>query len=172
MTAAATKPSFDISENSLASESIEGPLCAFLHQFDGTSKDFAEVLLRFNDLFSNDLIYCVDGRPIDRQAFINMNKCLLEHRLVATLEDIYFTDDTHLEYTVHWSNGDISIVTHVTGVVSDDGKIIKLEPCPETSGAFANLLGPSWRKTIALHVDKRILGMKQWALTQRNARAA
>ena len=167
-----TVPCVDESENSLASESIEGPLCAFLQQFDGTTKDFDEVLLHFNDLFSKDIIYCVDGRAIDRQAFINMNKFLLEHRLVATLEDIYFSDDTHIEYTVHWSNGVISTVIRVTGVISDDGKIIKLEPCRETSGAFANFLGPSWRKTIALHVDKRILGMRQWALTQRNARAA
>lgn len=162
---------FEDSDASLASESIEGPLCAFLEQFDGTVKDFGDVRSHFNELFSEDLIYCLDGRPIDRQTFMSMNKYIIEHRMIATLEDIYFSDDTHIEYTVHWSNGEISMVTHVTGLVND-GKIIKLEPCPETSGVFANMLGPTWRKAIARQVDKRILSMKQWALAQRNARAA
>jgi hypothetical protein len=162
---------FEDSDASLASESIEGPLCAFLEQFDGTAKDFGDVRSHFNELFSEDLIYCLDGRPIDRQTFMSMNKYIIEHRMIATLEDIYFSDDTHIEYTVHWSNGEISMVTHVTGLVND-GKIIKLEPCPETSGVFANMLGPTWRKAIASQVDKRILSMKQWALTQRNTRAA
>lgn len=162
---------FDDSDASLASKIIENPLCGYLEQFDGTAKDFGEVRPYLNEIFSEDLIYCVDGRPLGMQTFINMNKYLLENRMIATLEDIYFSDDTHIEYTVHWGNDDISMVLHVIGVV-DEGKIIKLEPCKETSGAFANVMGPTWRKTIAVNIDKRILGMKTWALTQRVPRAA
>ena len=103
--------------------------------------------------------------------FMTMNKYLLENRMIATLEDIFFSDETHIEYTVHWGNDNISMVSHVTGVV-DEGKIIKLEPCKETSGVFANIMGPTWRKNITVSIDKRILGMKTWALTQRVPRAA
>eukprot|EP00804_Cyclotella_cryptica_P029447 CCRYP_011277-RA/>CCRYP_011277-RA protein AED:0.33 eAED:0.37 QI:0/0/0.5/1/0/0/2/598/143 len=127
----------------LASESVEGPLCAYLNEFDGTSKDLGEIRPHINELFSDDLIYCVDGKPIDRQTFICLNKYLLEHRMIATLEDIYFSDDTHIEYTVHWGNDDVSMVTHVVGLV-DSGKIIKIESCPETSNEVLHQKAPSF----------------------------
>lgn len=142
-----------------------------IYNIDGTAKNLGDIRAKIDDLFSEDFIYCVDGRSIDRQTFINMNRYLLENRMIATLEDIFFSDDTHIEYTVHWGNDNLSMVTHVIGVV-DDGKILKLEPCPETSGVFANMLGPTWRKAIAVNIDKRILNMKTWALTQRVPRAA
>eukprot|EP00956_Cyclotella_meneghiniana_P014232 scaffold21250_cov70-Cyclotella_meneghiniana.AAC.13 len=139
-----TAHGIDDSITSLAS-SIEEPLCRYLDQFD-------------------------DGRSMDRKTFVNVNQCLLENQMIATLEDVYFPDDTHIDYTVHWGNDDISIVTHFTGVVDDD-QIIKLEPCRETSSALANMYGSRWKKNIALQVDKKILGMKTWALTQQYARA-
>ena len=164
-----TAHGIDDSITSLAS-SIEEPLCRYLDQFDGTIKDFGVVQLHLNDLFSEDLIFCADGRSMDRKTFVNVNQCLLENQMIATLEDVYFPDDTHIDYTVHWGNDDISIVTHFTGVVDDD-QIIKLEPCRETSSALANMYGSRWKKNIALQVDKKILGMKTWALTQQYARA-
>ena len=162
---------FDDSDATLASKTVESPLCQYLEQFDGTAKDFADVRPYFNELFSEIFIYCADGRTLDRQAFINMNKYLLDSKMIATLEDIYFSDDTHVEYTVHWGNDNLSMVSHVIGIV-DEGKIIKLEPCPETSGVFANMLGPRWRKAIAVNIDKRVSRMKTWALIQRVPRAA
>lgn len=171
--------------DAVATESIEAPLCAYLQVFDGESKDFSKLRPHLNELFSDDLIYCVDGKPIDRETFICLNKHLLESRMIATLEDIYFSDDNHIEYTVHWGNDHISVVTHVTGLVID-GKIIKVEPCPETSSVFANIfLGCNWKSAIAMRVDKRLMSLKElqmdkrltklkeWALTsQRASRAA
>lgn len=163
---------FDEGKAALASESIEGPLCAYLNEFDGTSKDFSELRPHLNGLFSDDLIYCVDGKPIDRQTFTSLNKYLLEHHMIATPEDIYFADDTHIEYTVHWANDDVSMVTHVLGLV-DSGKIIKIESCPETSSAFANIfLRLDGKKAIVDGLDKKIMKIKEWALTQRASRAA
>ena len=163
---------FDEGNAALASESIEGPLCAYLNEFDGTSKDFSELTPHLNELFSDDLIYCVDGRPIDRKTFICLNKYLLENRMIATIEDIYFADDTHIEYTVHWGNDDVSMVTHVVGLV-DSGKVIKIESCPETSSAFANIFRRlNGKNALVDGLDKKIMKIKEWALTQRASRAA
>lgn len=155
----------------LLASAIQLPLCKYFEQFDGRIKDFNNVRTYFDNLFSEDLIYCVDGQSMDRKSFINMNKYLIQNRMIATLEDIHFPDDTHIEYTVHWSNNDINVVTHVIGLM-DGGKIIKVEPCRETSGVFANMNGSRWRKAIALQVDRNILGTKQWTLAQRMARSA
>ena len=122
----------------MASVSIEEPLCNFLSAFDGTKKEFRDVRPHFDDLFSDDLIYMMDDRPINKTALMCIIKHILEERIVATLEDIYFPDDTHVEYTVHWGNEHTSMVSHVIALVSD-GKILKVEPCEETKGVFANL---------------------------------
>ena len=55
--------------NDLDSESIEGPLCNYLAVFDGSEKDFDDVRSIFDELFSDNLIYLFDGRPIDKEAF-------------------------------------------------------------------------------------------------------
>jgi hypothetical protein len=75
---------------------------------------------------------------MDTGAFILVNNNLIKQRTMATLEDVYFVDDTHVEYTVHWCIGCMSIVTHVTAFVVD-GKIAMAEPCKETMGASAHL---------------------------------
>jgi len=80
----------------------------------------------------------MDGEPIDKSTFIQINEKMLQRGVVATLEDISFIDDFHVEYTVHWYYNDYnSRVTHVTALVVDK-KIVKLEPCRETRSAFAN----------------------------------
>eukprot|EP00956_Cyclotella_meneghiniana_P001757 scaffold1934_cov76-Cyclotella_meneghiniana.AAC.11 len=160
-------------DNVALASAVQLPLCKYFEQFDGNVKDFSHVRSYFDDLFSEDLIYCVDGQSMDRKAFIDMNKYLIQNRLIATLEDIHFSDDTHVEYTVNWSNDSISVVTHVIGLVDDQtSKIIKVEPCRETSGVFANMNGSRWKKVIALQVDRKILGASQWALAQKKARSA
>ena len=115
-----TSEGFD--SNDLASVSIEEPLCSYLSAFDGSRKDFDTHI-----------------RPhFDNSAFACINKQLLEQRSVATLEDIYFVGDEHVEYTVHWCNESTSLVTHVVALVVD-GKIVLIKPCEETKGVFANL---------------------------------
>mmetsp|Transcript_2438 Transcript_2438/g.3724 ORF Transcript_2438/g.3724 Transcript_2438/m.3724 type:complete len:248 (+) Transcript_2438:25-768(+) len=130
--------SHDCYNNELASVSIEEPLCNYLTAFDGTKKDFDDIRPYFDDLFSDNLIHLMDGHPIGKLTFTHINKYLLEQRLVATLEDIYFVDDMHVEYTVHWSNEYTSMVTHIIAFVAD-GKIVKMQPCEETKGVFAGM---------------------------------
>ena len=128
-----------LDSNDLASVSIEEPLCSYLSAFDGSRKDFdTHIRPHFDNLFSDNLIYLVDGHPVDNSAFTCINKQLREQRSVATLEDIYFVDDEHVEYTVHWCNESTSLVTHVVALVVD-GKIVLIKPCEETEGVFANL---------------------------------
>lgn len=127
----------DFYDDKLASESILEPLFAYLNAFDGTKKEFKDIQHLFDNLFSDDLFHLMDGHPTDRNALIRLNEYMLQQRIVAVLEDIYFQDDTHVEYTVHWGNEDVSMVRHVVALV-DDGKIIKLEPCEETKSVFAN----------------------------------
>lgn len=119
--------------------SIEEPLCTYLSLFDGTSKkDLTDVQTHIDNLFSDNFIHMMDGEPIDKSTFIQINEKMLQRGVVATLEDISFIDDFHVEYTVHWYYNDYnSRVTHVTALVVDK-KIVKLEPCRETRGAFAN----------------------------------
>mmetsp|Transcript_24293 Transcript_24293/g.43792 ORF Transcript_24293/g.43792 Transcript_24293/m.43792 type:complete len:253 (+) Transcript_24293:45-803(+) len=130
--------SHDCYNNELASVSIEEPLCNYLTAFDGTKKDFNDIRPYFDDLFSDNLIHLMDGHPIGKPSFTRINKNLLEQRLVATLEDIHFVDDMHVEYTVHWSNEYTSMVTHIIAFVAD-GKIVKMQPCEETKGVFAGM---------------------------------
>ena len=118
--------------------SIEEPLCTYLSLFDGTKKDLTDVQTHIDNLFSDNFIHMMDGEPIDKSTFIQINKKMLQRGVVATLEDISFIDDFHVEYTVHWYYNDYnSRVTHVTALVVDK-KIVKLEPCRETRSAFAN----------------------------------
>jgi len=122
----------------MACKSIEEPLCNYLSVFDGTKRDFDDIRPRFDELYDDNLIHLVDGHPIDKRTFARVNERLLEQRVVATLEDIYFTDDNHVEYTVHWKSGCASMVTHVSALVVD-GRIVKIEPCAETKGVFAHI---------------------------------
>lgn len=118
--------------------SIEEPLCTYLSLFDGTKKDLTDVQTHIDNLFSDNFIHMMDGEPIDKSTFIQINEKMLQRGVVATLEDISFIDDFHVEYTVHWYYDDYnSRVTHVTALVVDK-KIVKLEPCRETRSAFAN----------------------------------
>ena len=119
--------------------SIEEPLCTYLSLFDGgTKKDLTDVQTHIDNLFSDNFIHMMDGEPIDKSTFIQINEKMLQRGVVATLEDISFIDDFHVEYTVHWYYNDYnSRVTHVTALVVDK-KIVKLEPCRETRSAFAN----------------------------------
>ncbi|KAL7527606.1 hypothetical protein ACHAXR_002035, partial [Thalassiosira sp. AJA248-18] len=128
----------DLYDNELASASIEEPLCNYLSSFDGKKKDFNDIRSSFDNLFSDDLIHLMDGLPVDKQNFLCINKHLLEQSMVATLEDIYFVDDDHVEYTVHWSNEHTSMVIHVVALV-EGGKIVFLKPCEETKGVFASM---------------------------------
>lgn len=125
--------------NQLTSSSIEEPLCNYLGAFDGTKKSFRDILPYFDDLFSDTLIHMLDGHPMDKSAFRCINEQLLEQRMVATLEDIYFADDSHVEYTVHWSNGCASVVSHAVALVVDS-KIVLVKPCEETKSVFANMI--------------------------------
>ena len=86
------------SNEMLASVCIEIPLCNWISQFDGTKKDFDDIQPAFDALFSDKLIHLMDGQhPVNKQTFICVIKHLLEQQIVATLEDIYFIDDTHVE---------------------------------------------------------------------------
>lgn len=129
------------SNEMLASVCIEIPLCNWISQFDGTKKGFDDIQPAFDALFSDKLIHMMDGQqPIDKQKFICVIKHLLEQQIVATLEDMYFIDDTHVEYTINYSNGkNTSMVIHVEAVVGSEGKIIKIEPCQETKGVYTNM---------------------------------
>lgn len=134
-------PSRDFGDGTVpASVCIEEPLCNYLATFDGTRKDFATVKLHFDALFSDTMIHLMDDGhlPVGKETFARINEYLLDVRAVATLEDIWFVDDTHVDYTVHWGNDVTSMVVHNVAVVAD-GKIIKVEPCQETKGIFAAL---------------------------------
>lgn len=120
----------------LSSVSIEQPLCNYLSVFDGTKKTFQDIRPQFDKLFSYKLIHLMDGHPVDKSTFICFTKQLLEQNAVATLEDIFFVDDNHVEYTVHWCGEKTSMVTHVEALV-EDGRIIKITPCVETRDVFA-----------------------------------
>ncbi|KAL7532618.1 hypothetical protein ACHAWF_004193 [Thalassiosira exigua] len=122
----------------LESASIEGPLCNYLAAFDGIEKGFEDIRVVFDDLFSDNMIYLFDGRPIDKEAFACINQQLLDRRVVATLEDYWNIDDDRVEYTVHWGNGRTSFVTNVQALVVD-GSIALMRPCEETTGVFADL---------------------------------
>ena len=126
-------------DDPLASSTIEEPLCRYLGAFDGSQKSFTDIQSDFNELFSSNFIHLMDGHPINKESFICLNQHLLQQCIVATLEDLYFVDDTHVEYTVHYANEHVSMVTHVTALVAD-GKIVKIEPCEETKGVFANIM--------------------------------
>mmetsp|Transcript_21741 Transcript_21741/g.37335 ORF Transcript_21741/g.37335 Transcript_21741/m.37335 type:complete len:219 (+) Transcript_21741:160-816(+) len=128
----------DLYIDEIASISIEEPLCNYLTAFDGTAKEFDDIQCYFDDLFAENMIHLMDGDPVGKETFVCMNKHFLRERFVATLEDIEFVDDTHVEYTVHWGNEHTSWVTHVKAVVVD-GKIIKVQPCEETKGAYAGM---------------------------------
>ena len=118
--------------------SIEEPLCTYLSLFDGQVQTHTDVQTHSDNLFSDNFIHMMDGEPIDKSTFIQINEKMLQRGVVATLEDISFIDDFHVEYTVHWYYNDYnSRVTHVTALVVDK-KIVKLEPCRETRSAFAN----------------------------------
>lgn len=125
-------------DNEPASACIEESLCSYLGAFDGKEKDFDVVRPCLDDLFSQNVIHLIDGFPMHTGAFILVNKNLLKQRAIATLEDVYFVDDTHVEFTVHWCIGRTSIVINVTAFVVD-GKIAMVEPCEETMGASAHL---------------------------------
>lgn len=45
-----------------------------------------------------------------------------------------------MEYTVHWGNEIVSMVSHLIALVGPEGKIIKVEPCEETKSIFANMV--------------------------------
>mmetsp|Transcript_3417 Transcript_3417/g.6257 ORF Transcript_3417/g.6257 Transcript_3417/m.6257 type:complete len:151 (+) Transcript_3417:636-1088(+) len=81
----------------MTSISIEDPLCNYLSAFDGTKKEFNDIQPYFDNLYSENFIHLMDGNPIDKQTYACIIKQLLEKRIVATLEDIYFVDDTHVE---------------------------------------------------------------------------
>jgi hypothetical protein len=104
----------------------------------GKEKDFDVIRPCFDNLFLQNVIHLIDGFQMDTGAFILVNKYLLKQCAIATLEDVYFVDDTHVEYTMHWCIGRTSIVTHVTAFVVD-GKITMVKPCKETMGASAHL---------------------------------
>merc|ERR1719379_1005063 len=125
-------------DDELDSVSVEEPLCNYLAAFDGKKKDFNDVRPYFDDLFSDNLIHLMDGQPVGKSTFSSIIKNLIDQRFVATLEDLFFVDDTHIEYTVHWGNEHTSMVTHIMAVVAD-GKIMKMQPCEETKGAFAGM---------------------------------
>lgn len=100
-----------------------------------------------DNLFSENFVHMMDGNaPIDKVKFVQINQQMLKQGIVATLEDINFVDEYNLEYTVHWYyTEDSSRVTHVSALVADQ-KIVKLEPCVETRGAYANnMMFSSWR---------------------------
>jgi len=99
-----------------------------------------------DNLFSDNFLHMMDGdMPIDKAAFIQINKQMLKQGIVATLEDINFVDEYNVEYTVHWYYKENSRVTHVSALVVDQ-KIVKLEPCAETRSAFANnMMFSSWK---------------------------
>ena len=101
-----------------------------------------------DNLFSENFVHMMDGNaPIDKLTFVQINKQMLKQGIVATLEDINFVDEYNLEYTVHWYyTEDSSRVTHVSALVADR-KIVKLEPCVETRGAYANNMtfSSAWR---------------------------
>jgi len=83
-----------------ASVSIEEPLCNYLSKFDGTKKNFSDIRHEFDSLFSQNFIHLGDGRhTMDKNTFICMTKHLLEQQMVASVEDLYFVDDTHVEYS-------------------------------------------------------------------------
>jgi len=127
--------------------SIEEPLCAYLSLFDGTKKELKDVQIHIDNLFSDNFVHMMDGdKPIDKTAFIQINKQMLQQGVVATLEDIYSVDEYTVEYTVHWYYNEYSSrVTHVSALVIDR-KIVKVEPCIETRSAFANNMRfPSWK---------------------------
>ena len=121
------------------SASIEASLCNYLGAFDGT-KNFVHLRPFFDDLFADNLIHMMDGRAIDKRCFARINQRWLDEGMIASLEDVFFVDDDHAEYTVHWSNGTRSMVTHVVAFVVD-GKIVLAKPCAETESVFANMIG-------------------------------
>ena len=125
---------------------IEEPLCKYLSAFDGRRKDFKEIRQFFDDLFSDNFIHLMDGHPIDKNEFIRINKQLLKQRMVAKLEDIYYIDNEHVEYTVGWGNEYTSMVAHVVALVVD-GKIAFIRPCEETRSVFANMMNNTSQNT-------------------------
>jgi hypothetical protein len=125
---------------------IEEPLCKYLGAFDGRRKDFKEIRQYFDDLFSDNVIHLMDGHPIDKSDFISINKQLLKQRMVAKLEDIYYIDNEHVEYTVGWGNEYQSMVAHVIALVVD-GKIAFIKPCEETKSVFSNMMNNTSQST-------------------------
>ena len=158
---------YDVDDDLLASSTIEEPLCRYLGAFDGNQKEFTDIQSDFHNLFSTNLIHLMDGHPISKDSFICLNQHLLQQCMVATLEDIYFIDDTHVEYTVHYANEHVSMVTHVMALVAD-GKIVKIEPCEETKGVFANIMCDKCRSNdmkvnSSRRIDEQLTRIRGWA---------
>ena len=148
-----------------ASVSIEEPLCNYLSKFDGTKKNFSDIRPEFDALFSQNFIHLGDGRhTMDKNTFICMTKHLLEQQMVASVEDLYFVDDTHVEYTVHWCNGETGMVVHVEAVVAD-GKIVKITPCVETRDVYAKMFVECHKSSTRLdRISNRV--QEEWKRSQ------
>lgn len=126
-----------LDEQDLVQADIERRLCDYLSHFDGRKKEFgrSSLLAHFEELFSDDMIHILDGRPMDKDQFRRLNGRLAEAGVVATLEDLDFVGDD-LEFTVNWATDDKSAVTHFSASV-EEGRIVRVVPCQETRGAFA-----------------------------------
>lgn len=97
-----------------------------LDVYDGKVKSYDTMAKAFEELFHEDFVNTMGGRPINKDALREQCKFFLSIATKGGL--LYFRplDDSHFEIKIHFANRAADIKTHSRGTVRD-GKVVRIE---------------------------------------------
>lgn len=117
---------------------IERRYRAHLDVYDGTVKSYGNMEKSFEELFHDDFVNTMGGRPLTKDALREQCKFFLS---IATKGDLlYFQplDDSHFEIKIHFANRAADIKTHSRGTIRDS-KVVRIESFVDAKTTYTNI---------------------------------
>ena len=120
---------------------IETAFRAYFGMYDGTTKEFGPAQKKLVDgLFHSDLQLVSAGTKIGLSMHKKNIETFLTNATKCEVLEFKVLDATHIEYKVTVQNAKINMTGHSIGTLKD-GKLVLVEPKPESKADYEKIFG-------------------------------